>query len=79
MKYEKERDLSRDPSLVEMTEVALRLLSRNPRGFFLFVEGEWQPLAKHRREGGCQGGGGCTRVHVTFPQEAALTTDTTRA
>uniref|UniRef100_A0A8D1VS84 alkaline phosphatase n=1 Tax=Sus scrofa TaxID=9823 RepID=A0A8D1VS84_PIG len=39
MKYEKERDLSRDPSLVEMTEVALRLLSRNPRGFFLFVEG----------------------------------------
>uniref|UniRef100_A0A8D1MFZ3 alkaline phosphatase n=1 Tax=Sus scrofa TaxID=9823 RepID=A0A8D1MFZ3_PIG len=40
MKYEKERDLSRDPSLVEMTEVALRLLSRNPRGFFLFVEGD---------------------------------------
>uniref|UniRef100_A0A8D2BM92 alkaline phosphatase n=1 Tax=Sus scrofa TaxID=9823 RepID=A0A8D2BM92_PIG len=48
MKYEKERDLSRDPSLVEMTEVALRLLSRNPRGFFLFVEGDrvlggWDP------------------------------------
>ncbi|XP_047629720.1 intestinal-type alkaline phosphatase-like isoform X2 [Phacochoerus africanus] len=39
MRYETERDLSRDPSLVEMTEVALRVLSRNPRGFFLFVEG----------------------------------------
>ncbi|XP_047629722.1 intestinal-type alkaline phosphatase-like [Phacochoerus africanus] len=39
MRYEMERDLSRDPSLVEMTEVALRVLGRNPRGFFLFVEG----------------------------------------
>ncbi|KAM7339646.1 hypothetical protein ACRRTK_000261 [Alexandromys fortis] len=28
-----------DPSLVEMTEVAVRMLSRNPRGFYLFVEG----------------------------------------
>ena len=79
MKFEAERDVSMDPSLEEMTEMALQMLSRNPRGFYLFVEGEWRPLAKHRREGGCQGGGGCTRVHVTFPQEAALTTDTTRA
>ncbi|XP_060157420.1 intestinal-type alkaline phosphatase isoform X1 [Globicephala melas] len=39
MKYEFQRDHTRDPSLQEMTEVALRVLSRNPRGFYLFVEG----------------------------------------
>ncbi|PNI70340.1 ALPI isoform 1 [Pan troglodytes] len=38
-KYEIHRDPTLDPSLMEMTEAALRLLSRNPRGFFLFVEG----------------------------------------
>lgn len=44
MKYEIHRDPTLDPSLMEMTEAALRLLSRNPRGFFLFVEGAWWPL-----------------------------------
>uniref|UniRef100_A0A2K5VRX3 Alkaline phosphatase n=1 Tax=Macaca fascicularis TaxID=9541 RepID=A0A2K5VRX3_MACFA len=39
MKYEIHRDPTLDPSLMEMTEAALCLLSRNPRGFFLFVEG----------------------------------------
>ncbi|KAM6178418.1 intestinal-type alkaline phosphatase [Rhynchocyon petersi] len=39
MTYELNRDTNRDPSLLEMTEAALRLLSRNPRGFYLFVEG----------------------------------------
>ncbi|XP_045701652.1 intestinal-type alkaline phosphatase-like [Phyllostomus hastatus] len=39
MKYEVYRDPVRDPSLTEMTEAALRVLSRNPRGFYLFVEG----------------------------------------
>ncbi|XP_053454148.1 intestinal-type alkaline phosphatase [Nycticebus coucang] len=38
-KYETQRDPTVDPSLMEMTEVALRLLSRNPLGFYLFVEG----------------------------------------
>ncbi|XP_060098723.1 alkaline phosphatase-like [Heteronotia binoei] len=37
--YELNRDNATDPSLVEMTEVALRILSKNPNGFFLFVEG----------------------------------------
>lgn len=40
MKYEAQRDLTLDPSLTEMTEAALRVLSRNPSGFYLFVEGE---------------------------------------
>ncbi|XP_066201847.1 intestinal-type alkaline phosphatase-like [Saccopteryx leptura] len=39
MKYEAQREARQDPSLVEMTEVALRLLGRNPKGFYLFVEG----------------------------------------
>ena len=39
MKYELYRDPERDPTLRDMTEAALRLLSRNARGFYLFVEG----------------------------------------
>ncbi|XP_038290518.1 intestinal-type alkaline phosphatase isoform X1 [Canis lupus familiaris] len=38
-KYDVHRDGIQDPSLMEMTEAALRLLSRNPKGFYLFVEG----------------------------------------
>ncbi|XP_077343770.1 alkaline phosphatase-like [Lithobates pipiens] len=39
MKYELSRDKSTDPSLAEMTEKAIKILSKNPNGFFLFVEG----------------------------------------
>ncbi|XP_031224137.1 intestinal-type alkaline phosphatase 1 [Mastomys coucha] len=39
MKYDVNRNSSLDPSLAEMTEVAVRMLSRNPQGFYLFVEG----------------------------------------
>ncbi|KAM6152771.1 intestinal-type alkaline phosphatase-like [Erethizon dorsatum] len=39
MKFEIYRDPELDPSLAEMTEAALQVLSRNPRGFYLFVEG----------------------------------------
>jgi alkaline phosphatase len=42
MEYETERveqNPPKEPSLVEMTEAAIRILSRNPRGFFLLVEG----------------------------------------
>ncbi|CAN0236102.1 unnamed protein product [Rangifer tarandus platyrhynchus] len=39
MKYNVQQDPTKDPTLEEMTEVALRVLSRNPRGFYLFVEG----------------------------------------
>ena len=41
MAYNIDRDTTKDPSLEEMMEEALRVLSRNPWGFFLFVEGEW--------------------------------------
>uniref|UniRef100_A0A670K285 Alkaline phosphatase n=1 Tax=Podarcis muralis TaxID=64176 RepID=A0A670K285_PODMU len=39
MAYELDRDNNTDPSIVEMTEKAIRILRRNPNGFFLFVEG----------------------------------------
>ena len=71
MAYELFRDHTTDPSLEEMTEAALQVLSRNPQGFYLFVEGEWQPLAEQRRDEGHQGGFGI--LYVTFLQEAALT------
>ena len=51
MAYEIFRDHTTDPSLEEMTEAALRVLSRNPRGFFLFVEGECQLLVDQRGKG----------------------------
>ncbi|NXL66112.1 PPBI1 phosphatase, partial [Chordeiles acutipennis] len=38
MKYELNRNATTDPSIVEMTEKAIRILRRNPNGFFLFVE-----------------------------------------
>lgn len=39
MSYEVDRDPRREPSIAQMTEVALRVLSENPEGFFLMVEG----------------------------------------
>ena len=41
MKYEIDRaqDAGGEPSLTEMTDKAIRILSRNPRGFVLMVEG----------------------------------------
>uniref|UniRef100_A0AAJ7WKU4 Alkaline phosphatase n=1 Tax=Petromyzon marinus TaxID=7757 RepID=A0AAJ7WKU4_PETMA len=41
MLYELDRNKTVDPSLVEMVKVALRILTKNPKGFFLLVEGEW--------------------------------------
>ena len=77
MKYNVQQDDTKDPTLAEMTEVALQVLSRNPRGFYLFVEGEWQPLGEQRSDEGHQGG--FSILYVTYLQEAALTTVTMKA
>lgn len=37
--YELDRNKSTDPSLVEMVKVAINILKKNPKGFFLLVEG----------------------------------------
>lgn len=39
MNYEEQRNPEVEPSLAEMTDIAMELLSRNPKGFFLMVEG----------------------------------------
>lgn len=40
MPYELERDSNTDPSLTEMVDVAIKVLRKNPKGFYLLVEGE---------------------------------------
>ncbi|KFQ36881.1 Alkaline phosphatase, tissue-nonspecific isozyme, partial [Mesitornis unicolor] len=49
MVYELDRNNETDPSLSEMVAVAIRMLQKNPRGFFLLVEGG---------DGFCKGGKG---------------------
>ncbi|XP_040190415.1 alkaline phosphatase, tissue-nonspecific isozyme [Rana temporaria] len=39
MVYELDRNTSTEPSLVEMVKVAISILKKNPKGFFLLVEG----------------------------------------
>ena len=41
MKYEvdREEDAAGEPSIAEMTEKAIKILQKNPKGFFLYVEG----------------------------------------
>lgn len=44
MQYELERndpnhEKAGEPSLAEMTEKAIKILNKNPKGFFLLVEG----------------------------------------
>uniref|UniRef100_A0A8B9GM44 Alkaline phosphatase n=1 Tax=Astyanax mexicanus TaxID=7994 RepID=A0A8B9GM44_ASTMX len=39
LQYDLERDSSTDPSLTEMVEVAIKILRKNPEGFYLLVEG----------------------------------------
>lgn len=45
MRFEVFRNGTRDPSIVEMTEKAIQILSKNPKGYFLFVEDEYQQHA----------------------------------
>ncbi|KAF7654125.1 hypothetical protein LDENG_00073890 [Lucifuga dentata] len=46
MRFEVFRNSTRDPSIVEMTEKAIQILSKNPKGYFLFVEDKY-PMTNH--------------------------------
>lgn len=39
--YDLERNTDSDPSLTEMVDVAIKILKKNPSGFYLLVEGEF--------------------------------------
>ncbi|KAG9330218.1 hypothetical protein JZ751_026088, partial [Albula glossodonta] len=39
LRFELDRDTTTDPSLTEMVEKAIQILRKNPKGFYLFVEG----------------------------------------
>lgn len=41
MTYDLERNIDTDPSLTEMVDVAIKILKKNPNGFYLLVEGEF--------------------------------------
>jgi alkaline phosphatase len=47
--FEADRDTgpNGDPSLADMTRVALSILAKNPRGFLLFVEGKQEHIVRH--------------------------------
>ena len=39
MAYEADRDASKEPSIAEMTDKAIQILSKNEKGFLLLIEG----------------------------------------
>lgn len=47
MAFEIDRDPVKEPSLAEMTQRALEVLGKNPKGFFLMVEGGLIDIAGH--------------------------------
>lgn len=50
MAYEMDRDPAKEPSLAQMTQKAIQVLSKNPKGFFLFVEGSKVDWAAHAND-----------------------------
>ena len=69
MQYELNRNSTTDPSLSEMVEIAIKILSKNPKGFFLLVEGMAPGLASGPLPGELPGVGGWGRQLSTFGEK----------
>ena len=50
MSYELDRDPVREPSLAQMTAKAIEVLAKQPKGFFLMVEGSKVDWAAHAND-----------------------------
>jgi len=50
MQYDIDRDTAKEPSLAEMTKIAIDKLSKNENGFFLMVEGSEVDWAAHAND-----------------------------
>ena len=50
MAYDIDRDSNKEPSLAEMTKIAIEKLSKNKNGFFLMVEGSQVDWAAHAND-----------------------------
>ena len=50
LSYDCDRDTTKEPSLSEMTDKAIQLLSQNKKGFFLMVEGSQVDWAAHNND-----------------------------
>jgi len=50
LSHDADRDPAKEPSLSEMTQKAISILSQNPKGFFLMVEGSQVDWAAHANE-----------------------------
>ncbi len=50
MAFDIDRDPAKEPSLAEMTEIAIQKLNNNPKGFFLMVEGSKVDWAAHSND-----------------------------
>lgn len=50
MTYESDRNKSKEPSIAEMTKASINVLDKNPKGFFLMVEGGKIDWANHAND-----------------------------
>ncbi|RWS15307.1 Alkaline phosphatase: tissue-nonspecific isozyme-like protein, partial [Dinothrombium tinctorium] len=67
MSYDRERDKEEEPSLAEMTEAAIKVLSKNSKGYVLMIEGGRIDHAHHQNFGNMA-------LYETLAMDAAVET-----
>lgn len=68
--YDLDRDTTKIPSLAEMTEKAINILSKNENGFFLMVEGSKIDWAAHGNDGIA-----CITEYLAFDKAVGIALD----